>query len=244
MPSSGSTGGGVFATTHWSVVVTAGDSASANAHEALQELCRTYWYPLYAFVRRQGHTPEDAQDLTQAFFARLLEKKYFRAADRNRGRFRTFLLTSLKHFLIHEWHRARALKRGGGQAHLSWDAASGETRYQLEPASELPAEKIYDQRWALSLFQKVLAQLRQEYVSAGKSAHFEELKRFLTEIPDEGAYMRTADRLHMAPASVAVAVHRLRHHYGELVREEIAHTVSDPREIQGELCYLIELVSQ
>src|SRR5256885_7625127 len=111
-----------FNTTHWSVVMAAGEASAPNAQAALEKLCRTYWYPLYAFVRRQGHTPEDAQDLTQAFFARLLEKKYFRAADRNRGRFRTFLLTSLKHFLIHEWHRARALKRGGGQAHLSWDA--------------------------------------------------------------------------------------------------------------------------
>src|SRR2546426_200611 len=162
--------GAIFATTHWSVVLNAADTSAPGAHEALERLCHTYWYPLYAYVRRQGHSPEDAQDLTQAFFAQFLEKKSVQLANPERGKFRSFLLTSLKHFLGHEWERGRAIKRGGGQVHLSWDQTSAENEYQHETASQLTPEKIYDQRWALALFQQALARLREEYASADKSS--------------------------------------------------------------------------
>jgi RNA polymerase sigma-70 factor (ECF subfamily) len=231
-----------FTTTHWSVVLAAGHDSSPGAHEALEKLCRTYWCPLYAYVRRQGHSPEDAQDLTQAFFAQFLKKKSVQLADPQRGKFRSFLLASLKHFLTHEWERARTVKRGGGQVHLSWDQTSAETQYQHETASELTPETIFDQRWALALFQQALARLREEYASAGKAAQFKQLKGFLNDAADDGAYVGVATQLDMPTGSVAVAVHRLRQRYGQLVREEIAHTVSKPAEVQEELRYLIGLV--
>ncbi|HXJ58558.1 MAG TPA: sigma-70 family RNA polymerase sigma factor [Verrucomicrobiae bacterium] len=231
-----------FTTTHWSVVLAAKQSSSPDGAAALELLCRTYWYPLYAYVRRQGYSPEDAQDLTQAFFEQFLEKGSVQLADRGRGKFRSFLLTSLKHFLTHEWEKARTLKRGGGHVHLSWDQTSAESQYQLEPVSELKPEKIFDQRWALALFQQALARLRQEYAATGKAPQFEELKAFLTDAAEDGGYAEVAARLDMPPRSVAVAVHRMRQRYGELVREEIAHTVASRGEIQEELRYLIELV--
>jgi len=232
----------VFATTHWSVVITAGHPSSPNAQEALEKLCRTYWYPLYAYVRRQGKSPEDAQDLTQACFAWFLERSFLQQADRQRGRFRSFLLTSLNHFLSHERERAQALKRGGRQIHIAWDLASAENRYHVEPSSETSPEKTFDQRWALALFQQALGRLRLEYATAGKRELFEQLKTFLTNVADDGGYEGVAVRLGIAPGSVAVAVHRLRQRYGELVKEEIAHTVANPTEVQDELRYLIELV--
>src|SRR6185503_34908 len=154
----------LFATTHWSVIVTASKEIdSPHAREALETLCRTYWYPLYAYVRRQGHAPEDAEDLTQAFFARLLEKKYVANARRERGRFRTFLLAALTHFLADEWDKARRLKRGGGREIISFDAASAEERYRLEPVDQLDAAKLYERRWVTTLFDQVLARLEQEF---------------------------------------------------------------------------------
>jgi RNA polymerase sigma-70 factor (ECF subfamily) len=231
-----------FATTHWSVVITAGHQSSPNAREALEKLCRTYWFPLYAYVRRQGKSPEDAQDLTQAFFAWFLERSFLQQADRGRGRFRSFLLASLNHFLAHERERALALKRGGKQVHVAWDLMTAENCYHQEPASELAPEKIFDQRWALALFQQALGRLRLEYATAGKRELFEQLKIFLTNVADVGGYESVAARLGMAPGSIAVAVHRLRQRYGELVKEEIAHTVASPTEVQDELRYLIELV--
>jgi len=233
-----------FATTHWSVVLTAGHDSAPGAQEALEKLCRTYWYPLYAHVRRLGHSPEDAQDLTQAFFAKLLEKKSLRHAQKERGRFRTFLLTSLKNFVSHEWERAQTAKRGGGSTHLSWDQTSAEERYRLEPASDLTPDKVFEQRWAMTLFQEALARLREESVAAGKSDRFEQLKGFLTEEPAEGAYKAVAGRLGMSSDSVAVSVHRLRQRYGELVREAIAQTVATAAEMQEELRYLIGLVGK
>ena len=244
MEGSGEPTGAVFATTHWSVVLAAGQTASPGAQAALENLCRTYWYPLYAYVRRQGHSPEDAQDLTQAFFARFLEKKYVQLADRERGKFRTFMLTSLKHFLVHEWNRARATRRGGGQIRLSWDQTSAERQYLLEPGFEQAPEKIFDQRWALSLFQLALSRLREEYAAIGKADQFDQLKSFLSDVPADGEYAGVAARLDMPPRAVASAVHRLRKRYGELVREEIAHTVASRAEIQDELRYLIDLVGQ
>ena len=233
-----------FATTHWTVVLAAGDRVSPQAADALEQLCRNYWYPLYAYVRRQGRSPEDAQDLTQAFFAHFLDRNYLARADRQRGRFRSFLLTSLQNFLAHEWERARAAKRGGGRTALPWDEISAESRYALEAASDLAPDKIFEQRWAATLFQKALAGLQQEFAAAGHSERFDRLKGFLSAEPEAGAYAKAAASLGMSPGAVAVAVHRLRQRYGELVREEIAHTVSSPSEVEDEMRYLIALMSK
>src|SRR6059036_989566 len=153
-----------FATTHWSVVLTAGAGSSSVAQAALETLCRTYWYPLYAYIRRQGHSPHDAQDLTQEFFARLLQKDYLQAAGRDKGRFRTFLIVALKRFLANEWDRARAQKRGGGQVLLSLDTENAEARYQTEPAADLSADRIFERRWALTLLDRATTRLRHEFV--------------------------------------------------------------------------------
>ena len=232
-----------FVTTHWTVVLAAGDRASPLAAEALEQLCRLYWYPLYAYVRRKGHSPQDAEDLTQAFFAHFLEGNYVARASRQRGRFRSFLLTSLQNFLAHEWERARAVKRGGGRTLLPWDEVSVESRYQLEAASDLTPDKILEERWASTLFQKTLAGLQQEFAAAGHSKQFDRLKGFLSTEAQAGAYTELAASLGMSAGAVAVAVHRLRQRYGELVREEIAHTVSSPAEIEDELRYLIGRMS-
>jgi DNA-directed RNA polymerase specialized sigma24 family protein len=233
----------LFATTHWSVVLAAGNDSSPGAQEALERLCRTYWLPLYAYVRRRGYTPEDSQDLTQAFFANFLEKNAVSRARRERGRFRSFLLTSLQNFLAHEWEKARAAKRGGGSRPLPWDEPSPEGRYQLESSPELSPDKAFERRWAMTLFQQALTRLHAESTAAGKAATFNELKSFLSEKADEGAYAAAAKRLRIAPAAVGVAVHRLRKRYGELVREEIAHTVATPGEIEDEMRHLIALMS-
>ncbi len=231
-----------FATTHWSVVLTASDGASPQAAEALENLCRAYWYPLYAYARGKGHSPHDAQDLTQEFFARFLEKNSLNRADRQRGRFRSFLLTSFQNFLAHERDRARTEKRGGGQTFIPWDEQVAEGRYQLDGASDLAPDKIFEQRWAFTLFQQALTRLREESVAAGKVEQFEELKVFLSAEPDAGAYAAVASRLSLSTGAVAVAVHRLRQRYGQLVRAEIAHTVASPAEMEEELRYLIDLV--
>src|SRR5262249_8172268 len=169
-----------FTTTHWSLVLAAGKGASADAQAALACLCQRYWYPLYAYVRRQGHQPDDAQDLTQEFFARLLEKHYLQSADPGRGRFRSFLLTAFKRFLTKEHDRAKAKRRGGGMRQLGLDFEAGESRYSLEPAHEVTAEKVYEQRWALTLLEQVLARLRDEFHQAGKQKEFDHLKVYLT----------------------------------------------------------------
>src|SRR5215471_13678151 len=223
---------GWFSTTHWSVVLDAADSAAPGGWEALEQLCRTYWSPLYTYVRQRGYPPEDAQDLTQAFFARFLERKTVQLARRERGKFRSFLLTSFKHFLAHEWERACAEKRGGGQTFISWDAPSSEERCQLEAAPELTPDKVFERRWALILFQRALARLREESVTEGRGDQFETLKTFLTDQPAEGDYAAVAARLNMTTGEVSIDVHRLRRRYGEIVREEIAHTVASSAEVQ------------
>jgi RNA polymerase sigma factor (sigma-70 family) len=232
-----------FSTTHWSVVLAAGEKDSPRSAEALEKLCRTYWFPLYAYVRRKGHTPEDSQDLTQEFFSRFLKKGHLDRASRERGRFRTFLLASLQNFLRHEWERARAEKRGGGRVPIPWEEENAETRYCLEVNSQLAPDRVFDQRWAMALFQNALARLQEESGASGKGAHFGELKSFLSTEPDEGAYSGVAARLGMSKGAIAVAVHRLRQRYGELVREEIAHTVATPAEVEQEMHYLIGLMS-
>lgn len=231
-----------FATTQWGMVVTAaGDSPESGA--ALEQLCRCYWYPLYAFVRRFGYGPHDAQDLTQAFFAELFRKNYFRAADRERGRFRSFLLTALRHFLAHQWERARAAKRGAGLLPICWDEyTEAELQYQQDQRSASSAERLYDRSWALRVFEQSLARLRQEFTDDAKLTQFELLKNYLTQEPGLGAYAAAGATLGMSPNAVAVMVYRLRQRYAGLVRECVAETVAQPGQVQEELSYLISLI--
>ncbi len=223
-------------------MLTARDKESPRCAEALEALCHAYWYPLYAYVRRQGHSPHDAQDLTQEFFARLLQKDYLLAADREKGRFRTFLLVALKRFLANEWDRSRAQKRGGGHVHLSLDTSTAETRYQTEPARDLPPDRIYERRWALTLLDQSLARLRGEFVAAGKTREFDELKVFLTAEKGAISHADVASRLGLTEGAVRVAVHRLRRRYREIFREEVAQTVSHPQEIEEEIRHLLEVL--
>lgn len=219
----------------------AGQGASPDARQALEALCRLYWYPLYAFVRRLGHQSDDAQDLTQAFFTRLLEKDCIQAADPNRGRFRSFLLASFKHFIADERDRAGAEKRGGGKVFLPLDFAAGERRYHLEPAHDWTAERIYERRWAMTLLDQVLERLRREFEESGKATIFNRLKGFLT---GEGApHRQVAAELDMAEGAVKVAVHRLRSRYRKLVLAEIGRTVVEPGETDEELRHLFAAIS-
>ena len=233
----------IFATTHWSVVLAAGQSTDAQASEALEQLCRTYWYPLYAYVRREGSSAVDAQDLTQEFFARLLEKHYLAQVAPQKGKFRSFLLAALRHFLSDQRDRARAVKRGGGADCLSLDAQTAEARYRLEPVDRMDAEKIYERRWAMTLLEQALTRLRDEHIAAGKTELFERLKDFVAGESDISCG-EAAIQLGLTESAVKSALHRLRQRYRELVREEIAHTVADPAEIDAELRYLIAVMSQ
>jgi len=234
---------GSFVTTHWSVVLLAGEESSAAADAALENLCCAYWYPLYAYVRRQGHAPADAQDLTQDFFARLLERKYLRMADRKRGRFRNFLLTSLKHFLINEWKQANRQKRGGGRQLISLDAASTETRFLTEPADNRSPDKAFERRWAMVVLDRVLVQLQVEFEATERGQVFGELKAFLTAEGNASSYADIAGRLGLSEGNVKVMVHRLRRRYRELLRSEISMTVSDPEVIDEEIRDLISALS-
>jgi RNA polymerase sigma-70 factor (ECF subfamily) len=224
-------GPGQLATTRWSLVLAAGQRSSPQSAAALRALCETYWYPLYAYVRRRGNDPHDALDLTQAFFARLLEKDDLAAARPERGRFRSFLLASLKHFLANEWDRDRAQKRGGGRSALSIDFGIAEDRYGREPCHEETPEKIFERRWALLLLENVLARLHEESVHAGKSWIFDRLKVFLTGEQPAVSSGQLAAELQMTAGALKVAVHRLRRRYRELLRAEIGQTVADPDEI-------------
>jgi RNA polymerase sigma-70 factor (ECF subfamily) len=224
-----------FRTTHWSLIVAAQGRGSTEARAALAELCEAYWYPLYAFIRRQGHSMEDARDLTQEFFARLLEKDYLGAVDREKGKFRSFLLACCKHFLANEHDRANALKRGGGVAIRLLDCQTAESRYSEEPAHDMTAEKLFERRWALTLLQNVFARLRQEHEQAGKLKLFEQLKPFLAGEGPAARYAEVAMSLRLSSGAVKVAVHRLRRRYRELVHEEIARTVDDPALVDVEI---------
>ncbi len=226
---------GRFLTTHWSVVVAARDRSAPQADEALASLCAAYWYPLYAFVRRQGHAADAAQDLTQEFFARLLEKDYLGAADRDKGKFRSFLLTACKHFLANERDRERAQKRGGGREVLWIDVSRGETLYSREPAHAQTPEKLFERRWALALLEQVMARLQGEYAARGKGRLFERLRVFLVAAGDAAPHGQAAAELGLSEGAVKVAVHRLRQRYRELLREEIARTVDDPDGIDDEI---------
>ena len=224
-----------FVTTHWSMVLDARRGDSTGARASLEKLCRTYWHPIYAFVRRQGHGPHDAQDLTQEFFARLLEKNAIGEVDPDRGRFRSFLLAALKHFLANEWDKARAQKRGGGQVLIPIDAQSAETSCGVDPADHLTADKIFERRWALTLLDVVLQRLQEEYATDGKALLFEQFKPTLTEASRSVPYAEIASRLNMSEGAVKVAVHRLRKRYRELLRAEIADTVAGLDEVEDEV---------
>ena len=233
-----------FATTHWSIVAAAGRVASPEAREALATLCQSYWYPLYAYVRRRGFSADDAQDLTQEFFARLLEKNYVGAADRTKGRFRSFLLASLKHFLAKEWRRAHAKRRGGRRPAISIDVDAGESQYALEPEHDLTAEKIFERRWAMALLEKTLAKLRDEYAEGGKLMLFDRLKAYLGGDRGNVPYRPLADELGLSEGAIKVAVHRMRRRCRELVRAEIAQTVTRPEDVDEELRELFKAVGR
>jgi len=232
-----------FDTTHWSTVLAAGREFSPQAQEALERLCKAYWYPLYVHVRRLGWGPEDAQDLTQQFFARFLERKYLERADPERGRFRSFLLTSLKHFLTDEWEKLRTQKRGGGKQAISWDGIDPEERYRHEPAKDLTPDRIYEKRWAGILLDGVLNQLRVEYEIAGRMAEFDQLRNFVWGDGHTGTYGEVAARMKVEENAVKVAVHRLRKRFREQLRLEVLKTVSSPEEVDAELRHLRSLLS-
>ena len=222
----------------------AGDTKSPQAKEALEKLCRAYWHPLYAYVRRKGYNPDAAQDLTQEFFSRLLARNYLSVADRNKGKFRSFLLGSLEHFLAREWTKAHAQKRGGGQPLFSLDEMDAENRYLREPIHELTAEKIFDRRWATTLLDQAMARLREECLATHKGDLFERVEGFLSGEKGEASYADVGAALNMSEGAIKVAVHRLRQRYGELVRAEIAQTVTDPKQADEELHYLFAVLRE
>jgi RNA polymerase sigma-70 factor (ECF subfamily) len=229
---------GRFASTHWSVVLAAGDRDDRRSRDALAKLCATYWYPLYAFVRRQGFGPEDAEDLTQGFFAHLLEHEALATVDRAKGKFRSFLLASLRHFLADERDRVQAQKRGGGRAPVPLDVVSAERRYALEPADPAGPDKLFERNWALALMEQVLDRLRAEQVVADKRAQFDLLRDCLMGDPDAPRYADLTAQLSLSEDAVKMAVSRLRRRYRQLLRQEIAHTVSTPAEVEEEIRHL------
>ncbi len=233
-----------FVTTHWSVVLSAREQTSPGSDQALEKLCRTYWYPLYAHVRRLGHSPPDAEDLTQEFFARLLQKNYLQTADRTKGRFRTFLLVALEHFLANDWDRQRAQKRGGGQVMVPLDTTVAEKLYASEAAAGATTMHAYERRWALTLVEQALARLRAEYEQAGKTLEFERLKHFLTAERGSIPYGTVAAECGTSEGALRVTVHRLRQRFREIFREEIAQTLADPRDAAEEMRYLVAVLAE
>ena len=237
LPESGPSHARSFTTTRWSIVLAAAHDSRPQAREALAALCETYWFPLYYYVRRRGYRADETQDLTQAFFATLLEKEYLDRADPGRGRFRSFLLASLNHFLANEWDRARAQKRGGGKV-ISMDVADAESRYSLEPADNLTAETLFERQWAMTLLDQVLTELREELARGGKQPLFDRLKGFLGGGAPGASYGQVAAELGMTEGAVKTAVHRLRRHYRRLLRARIAQTVASAEEIDDEIRHL------
>lgn len=224
-----------FVTTRWSVVLAAGRASSPDSEQALAELCRTYWYPLYAYTRRRGHSREEAEDLTQAFFARFLERNYVAGLASERGKFRAFLLACLKHFLANEWEKAGRQKRGGGIRDLSLDWAGAEERLQSRLADPSNPELAFDREWALALLERVIHRLEAEQASEGKTAFFAAAKGFLMAGTDHDPQARVAAELNIEPGALRVAVHRLRQRYRKLLRDEIAQTLADPAQVEDEL---------
>lgn len=235
---------GFFPTTHWSVVVEAVDQADPEGLRALEYLCQSYWYPLYAYVRRKGYAPADAEDLTQEFFARFVHKNYLSSVDKKKGCFRSFLVASLEHFLAKEWNRAHRVKRGGRFSFISFDEEMAERRYDSEPREEASAEALYDRSWALVLLEKAMDRLKKEYTEAGKGEVFEQLRGFLSADREDQKYAEAAARLQVSQGAARVAVHRLRARYGAILRETVAETLVRPDEIDAELKYLLSAVGQ
>jgi RNA polymerase sigma-70 factor (ECF subfamily) len=233
----------LFVTTHWSVVLAAGHGDTTRAADAMAHLCQAYWYPLYAYARRRGSSPHDAQDLTQEFFARLLAGNWIAEADQQRGRFRSFLLSAMKHFMANEWNKAQTQKRGGGQPILSLNDDSAEHRYRLEPAEQATPESLFERGWALTLLDGVLARLEEEYRREGKQAWMEAMRPALTS--DRGAldYAEMAAKLDVMETAARVAVHRLRQRYRQLIRAEVASTVAAPEEVEAEMHHLFEVLT-
>ena len=227
-----------FVTTHWSVVLSAQNEDSPQSAEALATLCSAYWFPLYAFVRRQGRSPHDAQDLTQEFFARLLEKDYLKSAAREKGRFRTFLLVALKRFLANEWDRQHAQKRGGFTPVVSIDQEQAESRFESEPAHILQPDVLFDRQWAVTLLERTMKRLHEEYITSGRTKLFEFLRSALARDESALPYAQIASQLNLSEAAVKMAVQRLRARYREILRAEIAETVSSPDEVEEEIRHL------
>jgi RNA polymerase sigma-70 factor (ECF subfamily) len=234
----------IFATTHWTAVLAAGRRSTPQADVALEELCRTYWYPLYVYVRRQTPSREDAEDLTQAFFARFLQKNYLEKLTSQKGKFRAFLLTALKHFLANEWDRASRQKRGGGVITFSLDWQDADARYRIDPVDHLSPDKLYDRAWAVTLLEQVITRLREESRAEGKGKEFEKLKPFLMAGKGAIPYAEAARALETPEGTVRVAVHRLRRRYRELLRQQIAQTLSDPALADEEMQALFSAFTQ
>jgi RNA polymerase sigma factor (sigma-70 family) len=229
-----------FETTNWSLIVRARDGSTTEARAALSGLCESYWPPIYAFIRSRGLAPADAEDLTQSYFARFFEKNYLADFRPQAGRFRTFLRASVGHFLANEWDRERALKRGGGVAKLSLDAATAEERLRFEPLDRLTPEAIFERQWTATLLARCVERLRQEQQASGGAARFERLKAFLTGDGASGDTAAVAAELGLAEATLRVALHRLRRRFAVLLREEVARTVADPREVDAEIRWMLE----
>jgi RNA polymerase sigma factor (sigma-70 family) len=227
-----------FPITSWTLVLSAGQRNDTVSSNALASLCEKYWFPLYAYIRRRGYSVEQAQDLTQEFFARVLEKRYLERADRNKGRFRSFLLSSLRCFLSDDADHRQALKRGGPLAAVPFEVRDGEEIYQREPCHNETPERVFERRWAVALLEQVLAQLRNEFVSKGQAARFERLRVFLSTPEESAPYAELAREWQTTEGALKVAIHRLRKRYREVLRAEIAETVSGPGEIEAEIRYL------
>jgi RNA polymerase sigma-70 factor (ECF subfamily) len=225
----------MFATTRWSVVISAGHTSSPDSRRALELLCETYWLPLYAYVRRRVPDVSEAQDLTQAFFAELLEKNYIDSATPDRGRFRAFLITAFKHFLSKQWEKANAQKRGGGRAPISLDFESVDSSLRIEPAAGLTAEQFYDQQWAIALLSQIMERLEDEFKQSGKTKQFEELKGFIIGDHVGTTYSQVAEKLNLTEAAAKKAGSRMRRRYRELLREEIDQTVAGEAEVEDEI---------
>ncbi|MFQ5742194.1 MAG: RNA polymerase sigma factor [Acidobacteriota bacterium] len=235
---------GGFETTRWTLVLKAGDLRKPESHQALATLCQIYWYPLYACVRRMGYERESAEDLTQGFFTQLLEKNYLQAADPHRGRFRTFLLTSLKHFVANEWHRQQAAKRGGGSALFPLELDDAEARFGREAPLPTTPEEIFDRRWALTQLARAMDRLEEEMSDAGRRDRFERLRCFLASERPAPSYKEIATELEMSVGAVKAAVHRMRKRFGDLLRAEVAQTVGSAEEVDAELRYLLSVIGE
>jgi RNA polymerase sigma factor (sigma-70 family) len=233
-----------FKTTRWTVVLAAGAAATEDSREALRVLCEQYWYPLYAYLRRTGLDASESEDLVQGFFLRLLEKNVLQAADPRRGRFRSFLLISLKHFVSNEWDRGRAKKRGGASPPISLELSTAEYRYRIEPRDDSTPETAYDRQWAQMVLDHGISRLRAEFRDVGKEALFDHLKRYLTSDADGPPYAETAAATGMSEGAVKVAVHRLRRRYRAVLENDIAQTVASPEDVQDEIRYLISIIGQ